>query len=191
MSDSLDRSVPVTASASANDGRRFEDLCLPYEADLYRFVFWLCRDPALTQDVMQETLVRAWRSIGSLDDESAVRPWLFTIARRELARTFERKRLETVDLDSVLRSADGGPAAADSAEVEDMRAAILQLEDTYREPLVLQVLFGYSTAQIAEHLGISNAAVLTRLYRARHVLRKKMLGQGVGRDPDGGDDELS
>jgi RNA polymerase sigma-70 factor (ECF subfamily) len=188
MSDSLDRSVPQTASASANDSRqRFEALCLPFRADLYRFVFWLCRDHALAQDVMQETWVRAWRSIGSLDDDSAARAWLFTIARRELARTFERKRIETVDLDNVLRGADGGPATPDTAAVEEMRAAILQLEDSYREPLVLQVLFGYSTAQIAQHLGISNAAVLTRLYRARHVLRKKMLGGAVS---ESGDDEL-
>jgi RNA polymerase sigma-70 factor, ECF subfamily len=170
-----------------NDGRqRFEALCLPYEADLYRFVFWLCRDRSLTQDVMQETLVRAWRSIGTLDDERAVRPWLFTIARRELARTFERKRIETVDLDYV-DVADGGPAAADSAEVEEMRAAILQLEETYREPLVLQVLFGYSTGEIARHVGISEGAVLTRLYRARQMLRNRMLGAAPSTS---GDDEL-
>jgi RNA polymerase sigma-70 factor (ECF subfamily) len=187
MSDSLDRSVPLTAGTSDTDGRqRFEALCLPFRADLYRFVFWLCRDHALAQDVMQETLVRAWRSIGSLDDESATRPWLFTIARRELARTFERKRIETVDLESVLHDTIG-PATPDTSAVEEMRAAILQLEDSYREPLVLQVLFGYSTAQIAEHLGISNAAVLTRLYRARHALRRKMLGETAS---ESGDDEL-
>jgi RNA polymerase sigma-70 factor (ECF subfamily) len=187
MSDSLDRSVPVTAGASDATRRRFEALCLPLRADLYRFVFWLCRDHALAQDVMQETLVRAWRSIGSLDDESATRSWLFTIARRELARTFERKRIETVDLDSVLHETQGGPATPDTAAVEEMRAAILQLEDSYREPLVLQVLFGYSTAQIAEHLGVSTAAVLTRLYRARHALRKKMLGDAAS---ESSDDEL-
>jgi RNA polymerase sigma-70 factor (ECF subfamily) len=57
-----------------------------------------------------------------------------------------------------------------------MRLAILQLDVIHREPLVLQVLMGYSTAEIAQHLEISVAAVLTRLFRARQVLRQQLLG---------------
>ncbi len=150
---------------------------MPYRRDLFRFVFWLCRNRALAEDVTQETLLRAWRSIGTLEDSKAVRSWLLTIARRELARTFERKRLETVDIDEVAESVAAGSTMSDAHEIEQMRAAILQLEPTYREPLVLQVLFGYSTEQIAQHLAISTPAVLTRLYRARHLLRKKLLGE--------------
>lgn len=179
MSAPSDRSVEMTAADSADGRRRFEALCLPYQADLYRFVFWLCRNRSLTEDVMQETLLRAWRSIGSLGDEKAVRPWLLTIARRELARTFERKRLETVDLETVIESGEASLATRDTAEVDEMRAAILQLEPGYREPLVLQVLLGYSTEEIATHMEISVPAVLTRLYRARHLLRKQMLGESV------------
>jgi RNA polymerase sigma-70 factor, ECF subfamily len=178
MSDTFDRSVQMAEGAPAADGRqRFERLCLPYQADLYRFVFWLCRNRALTEDVLQETLVRAWRSIATLDDDGAVRPWLFTIARRELARTFERKRPETMDLESILQTVgDDGPTAANQSELADMRRALLQLEDQYREPLILQALFGYSTAEIATQLGISVGAVLTRLYRARHALRRRLSG---------------
>lgn len=172
------RSTEMAQSEPDQAGRqRFEALCVPYQADLFRFVFWLCRNRALTEDVIQETLLRAWRSIDTLDDQKAVRPWLLTIARRELARTFERKRLDTVDIDSVTGSADGALAVSDTQEVDDMRAAIMQLDENYREPLVLQVLFGYSTEEIAQHLEISTPAVLTRLYRARHVLRRKLLGE--------------
>ncbi len=152
---------------------------MPYKADLYRFVFWLCRDRTLTEDVMQETLLRAWRSIGSLGNASAARPWLLTIARRELARMFERKRLETVDLDAALAVGDAAFIAGDSGEIDEMRAAILQLDASYREPLVLQILFGYTTEEIAAHMELSVPAVLTRLYRARHLLRRKMLGEPV------------
>lgn len=169
----------MARSESGQDRQRFEALCVPYRADVFRFVFWLCRNRALTEDVIQETLLRAWRSIDTLDDHTAVRPWLLTIARRELARTFERKRLDTVDIDSVIDSAEGAPAVSDTHEIDEMRAAILKLDATYREPLVLQVLFGYSTAQIAQHLEISTAAVLTRLYRARHLLRRKLLGDAA------------
>jgi len=179
MSSPSDRSVEVTPAA-ADDRQRFESLCLPYKADLYRFVFWLCRNRPLTEDVMQETLLRAWRSIGSLSDAKAARPWLLTIARRELARTFERKRLETVDIETALASGEAGFASSDTGEIDEMRAALLQLDDGYREPLVLQVLFGYSTQEIATQMELSVPAVLTRLYRARHLLRRKMLGESSG-----------
>jgi RNA polymerase sigma-70 factor (ECF subfamily) len=56
----------------------------------------------------------------------------------------------------------------------DLRRAILALEDDYREPLVLQVLMGLSTQEIAEQLGLTQAAVLTRLFRARNKLRRTL-----------------
>ncbi|HKE94417.1 MAG TPA: sigma-70 family RNA polymerase sigma factor [Povalibacter sp.] len=187
MSYPSDRSIDTNVPEAADDRRRFEALCLPYQADLYRFVYWLCRNRSLTEDVMQETLLRAWRSIGSLGDEKAARSWLLTIARRELARTFERKRLDTVDLEGVAEAGDASLTVSETPEVDEMRAAIQRLDATYREPLVLQVLFGYSTEEIATQLEISVPAVLTRLYRARHLLRRQLLGE----QGDGGADELS
>lgn len=187
MSDAVDRSVDES-TAGPQSRQRFEALCLPFKADLYRFIFWLCRNRALTEDVMQETWLRAWRSIGSLGEEKAARSWLFTIARRELARTFERKQLETVDIDSAVDAGDAGLIADNRDEVEQMRAAILQLEAVYREPLVMQVLFGYTTEEIATHMELSVPAVLTRLYRARHLLRRKLLGAPLDEIRD---DELS
>lgn len=157
------------------DRYRFESLCTPLSADLFRFVYWLCRDRALTEDVVQETMLRAWRSIRSLSDESAARPWLLTIARRELARVFERKRLDTVEIDAANETQPESLAVNDRYDLHETRRAILQLDVIYREPLVLQVLFGYSTEEIARQLQISVPAVLTRLYRARQLLRRQLL----------------
>ncbi len=56
-------------------------------------------------------------------------------------------------------------------ELDDMRQAIYELDDDYREPLVLQVLMGHSTKEIAELMGIKPGAVLTRLHRARIKLK--------------------
>lgn len=125
---------------------------------------------------MQETLLRAWRSFDSLADRKAVKPWLLTIARRELARVFERKRLETVDIDAVTEAEDAALSGSFSDDVEEMRRAIMQLEPGYREPLLLQVLFGYSTEEVAQHMELSLSAVLTRLFRARQRLRRHMSG---------------
>jgi RNA polymerase sigma-70 factor, ECF subfamily len=180
MSGRIERSTEEHTSNRAASAR-FEELCAPYRNDLLRFLIWLCRDRALAEDVMQETLLRAWRSFGSLSDSGAVRAWLLTIARRELARVYERKRLPTVDLDSAMAAHDAALATHESHDVEDMRRAIFQLEPTYREPLVMQVLLGLPTEEIATQLEISVPAVLTRLYRAREMLRQKMVGTEKGK----------
>jgi RNA polymerase sigma-70 factor (ECF subfamily) len=62
-------------------------------------------------------------------------------------------------------------AAETDAATLDLRAAILKLADEYREPLVMQVLGGFSTQEIAAALGLTQQAVLTRLFRARNQLR--------------------
>src|ERR1700748_2303149 len=65
--------------------------------DLLRFAFWLARDRTVAEDVVQETMLRAWRARGELRNAAAARPWLLTIVRRENARLHERKKLPTVD----------------------------------------------------------------------------------------------
>ncbi len=139
--------------------------------DLVRFAFWLARDRAVAEDVVQETLIRAWKSRDELKDSAAARPWLLTIVRREHARLYERKRLPTVDVDQVEALGDPALASDGDAGLEDLRRAIMQLPDEYREPLVLQVLGGLSTSEIAAELKLTQAAVLTRLFRARNRLR--------------------
>src|ERR1700743_2476637 len=113
--------------------RRFANPCRP---DLLRFAFWLSRDRALAEDVGQESMLRAWKAQDSLHDESAAKPWLLTIIRREYARTFERKRLPMVDVEELIAKEEPMLAAAEEQDLSDVRAAILKLPDEYREPLV-------------------------------------------------------
>jgi RNA polymerase sigma-70 factor (ECF subfamily) len=141
---------------------------------MYRYAAWLSRDKAIAEDVVQEALLRAWKSLDALRDETSAKQWLLTIVRRENARYFERKRLETVDIDNLTASQAALLAVEDDKELDDMRQAIYELEDDYREPLVLQVLMGCSTNEIAEQMGLKQGAVLTRLHRARAKLAEKM-----------------
>jgi len=145
-----------------------------YHQDMYRYAAWLSRDKAIAEDVVQEALLRAWKSLDALRDETSSKQWLLTIVRRENARYFERKRLETVDIDNLTASQSALLAVEDDKELDDMRQAVYELEDDYREPLVLQVLMGYSTNEIAEQMGLKQGAVLTRLHRARAKLAEKM-----------------
>src|SRR5262245_42543199 len=150
----------------------FGQLLESLRPDLVRFAYWLARDRSIAEDVVQEAMLRAWRARMELKDAAAARHWLLTIVRREHARLYERKRLVTVDLSDVIEREDAALARTGDGEMLDLRTAILRLPDDYREPLVMQVLGGYSTAEIAKEMNLSTPAVLTRLFRARNRLRE-------------------
>lgn len=162
------------AKAENERRRRFDRLVGSFHADMYRYAAWLSRDSTIAEDVVQESLLRAWKSLDSLRDDDAAKPWLLTIVRRENARYFERKRLETVDVDNLTPSQAAILAHEPDDDVGDLRQAIYALEDDYREPLVLQVLMGLSTKEIAEQMELTQGAVLTRLHRARARLKETL-----------------
>jgi RNA polymerase sigma-70 factor, ECF subfamily len=157
--------VPLTDEPVA-----LERLFATLRPELLRFAWWLARDRAIAEDVVQEALLRAWRSRDALKEPAAARGWLLTIVRREHARLYERKRLEIVDLDEVM-AAEDTQLAAEGDEMVGLRLAMTQLPDDYRIPLVMQVLGGFTTDEIARELSLSTPAVLTRLFRARNRLR--------------------
>jgi RNA polymerase sigma-70 factor (ECF subfamily) len=154
--------------------RRFGTLCESLRPDLLRFAWWLGRDRGLAEDVVQESMLRAWKSFDSLTDEGKAKSWLLTIVRREFARTFEKKRIEVADVDALVAAESDLLSAPDDERVTEMRNAIFRLGEEYREPLVLQVLMGYSTQEIADMMGMQQGAVLTRLFRARARLRQEL-----------------
>ncbi|TRX57389.1 sigma-70 family RNA polymerase sigma factor [Thalassomonas sp. M1454] len=150
---------------------RYEALVNALHGDLYRYAYWLVHDKHVAEDLVQETFLRAWRALDSLKDEKAAKSWLITILRRENARRFERKQFEMSEYDE--------PAIVDhissttEQQLEDhwLRAKIAQLPEEYREPLVLQVLGGFSGEEIAAQLNLNKNTVMTRLFRARNQLR--------------------
>ena len=151
---------------------RFDRLCGPFRTDLLRFSVWLTRDKALAEDVVQETLLRAWNHLDALQDDLAARGWLLTIARREVARMFQRKKFKTADIEALSAADEATLACHATPELFEMRKAIGSLPDEYRVPLVLQVLIGFSTQEIADRMGATRASVLVRLFRARNKLRE-------------------
>jgi RNA polymerase sigma-70 factor (ECF subfamily) len=147
--------------------------------DLLRLALWLTHNQALADDVVQESLLRAWKSRHSLLNKQAAKAWLCKIVRNEYARTFERKRFALVNVDSLVATDDPSLASEDDQDINDIRKALRGLAEQYRRPLEMQVLLGYSVAEIAAQLHLSKTAVLTRLFRARNQLR---LACGYDRD---------
>ena len=126
---------------------------------------------AVADDLVQDTLTRAWKSMDKLKDEKAVKGWLLTILRRENARRFERQRPQESAVPTEELAANRQDYDT-STEAFVLRQALDKLPTEYREPLLMQVIHGYSQKEIAEHLGISVAGAGTRLFRAREKMRE-------------------
>jgi len=100
--------VPPVISLVSSKQRQFDALVRTLSGDLYRYAYWLCRDNALAQDLLQETFLRAWRSIDSLRESDAAKAWLVTILRREHARLYERKTPQVSDISEIDVQDEGG-----------------------------------------------------------------------------------
>jgi RNA polymerase sigma-70 factor (ECF subfamily) len=166
-------------SSEAGRQARFNKLAENYGTDLYRYAMWICGNDALAKDLVQETYLRAWKALDKLKDTGAAKSWLITILRREYARTFERKVPKFTDVDAVVVPEDNELEPDDRAEVVLLRQGIAELAPKYREPLMMQVVLGYSCEEIARELEISKSAVMTQLFRAREQLKRKLQKDGV------------
>src|SRR5690606_25514844 len=173
-----------SVAAAGNRQQQVEALVLAHSSELYRHACWLCGHAALAQHLVQHTFIRAWRAPDSPREDVAAYSALSPILRREHARLFERKPMPTTDI-TELELGDDAPGPEHHGEDAVLRAAIARLEPRYREPLVLQVLGGYSCSEIAGQLGISESAVMTQVFRARQKLRALLDGRKPEAEPHG------
>jgi len=168
--------------------KRYEALVDELYQDVFRYGYWLTRNKSIAEDLVQETFLRAWRSFDSLQNEKAAKAWLFTILRRENARLYERYRPELIDIDDV-SVADEDTAEPDHKQKQvELHQAIMRLDKDYRDPLLLQVIGGFSGKEIADILDLNNNTVMTRLFRARGKL-KNILAPGT--EAETADDDLA
>jgi RNA polymerase sigma-70 factor, ECF subfamily len=181
-----------------NRAQRFRELIEPLLNDAYTFARYLARDPSVADDIVQEASLRAFRHLESLRSHDA-RAWMMKIVRNCFYAWREKvvqAGLRSIDTD--LLSDDGGVAAeeADFAEHEldpqrilestmkreAVRQMIESLPVQYREALVLRELNDLSYREIADLTGMPIGTVMSRLARARDMLKKLWLervGEGV------------
>ena len=138
----------------------------------------IVRDPDASNDVAQETFLAAWSGIGKLRNPESFLPWVRQIARNQ-AHLWVRRQRERSD-DRVLQQAMDERPRADEVLIDAEQRRIIaevidELPDDTRETLILFYLEGSSTRQVAELLGISEAAVRQRLSRARATVREEAL----------------
>ena len=165
--------------------RRFEEEVLVNTQDLYRAAARLTERAADAEDLVQETCLQAFRSFGQLRDARATKTWLFAILRSIFLRRIRSssRRAEPVsldDLDAAFPAFElSGGAAEDfpplrHAMLDEVRQATLRLPFPYREVLVLAHIGGFSYREIARLLEVPMGTVMSRLYRARRMLRLQL-----------------
>lgn len=161
--------------------RRFESLVLPHLDAGYNLARWLLRDAHDAHDATQEACVRALRSIDKLRGDEA-RPWFLTIVRHACYDWIHRNPRPGPELDAApIADAGADPllGAIRNDEANALAAALATLPIAYREVIVLRELEGLSYLEIARVAAIPIGTVMSRLARARRLLRRSPLLEAV------------
>lgn len=156
-----------------------------YHADLYRYSCWLCRSADIAEDLVQDTYLRAWKSIDLLQNEASAKAWLFTILRNENARRFERKQFQYQEVEQDLLLDEHQVSPEQLYSQQQLLKQIESLEPEYSEPLILQIIGGFSGDEIAQLLSLNLNTVNTRLFRARKQLRDLLSHDSVREQKNG------
>ncbi|MCU1489633.1 MAG: polymerase, sigma-24 subunit, subfamily [Acidimicrobiaceae bacterium] len=172
----LDR---LASAARAGDRHSFERLVAETAPQLHALVLRLVGDEQDARDVVQETYLRAFRSIDRFRSEAAVTTWLYRIAANCSATHLSRRR-PVLPLDAALHAVDDRPerdpeAVADQAvDRERLVAALGRLPEGLRAVVVLHDVYELTHDAVASELGITRAASKVRLHRARRRLRDQL-----------------
>jgi len=194
--DGVNPAVPSGDAAAEADARRhsaFAEYVQPEIEVLYRVAVTLTRNPADAEDLVQDTLVRAFRAADRFDGRHP-RAWLLTILRRT---HLNRVRKKTPSLladggDAARTLEELGPSLPSSEEVALSREfepvvaqALADLPGDFRAVVDLVDLQGLSYAQAADTLGIPKGTVMSRLHRARRRIRERLMDVGLARGAEG------
>lgn len=165
-----------------DDDARLTALYDAHAGPVWRYVVRLTGDRAGADDVVQETLLRAWRTPRILaEDPSATRAWMITVARHlvvDEARSARRRHEQPVAEPPELAAPDDTDALLDQLLVEDALAA---LSADHREVIVRTYYGGLSVGQTAAVLGIPDGTVKSRLHYGLRALRLALQERGVTR----------
>lgn len=149
---------------------------------LYRLAYAWCHDGHLADDLVQETLARAFDRAGQLRDEAALRPWLFSILNNCWRDHLRRRRdfLDVDELDEAILSHDIGPERlyASRQATRRVRQALAGLPLGQRQVLTLVDLEECAYAEVARILEVPVGTVMSRLSRARQALKRLLLAEG-------------
>ena len=147
----------------------FERLVMPESPRLFRFALRLTRDTPAAEDLVQETLLKAWRSFHQFRTGTGALAWLYRI----LMNTFnEQARKTRASLD--MAPFKNPSVSSSTLERLEMAQALDALPEDHRTVLLLGVVEGFTCREVSEILSVPIGTIMSRLSRAREALREKL-----------------
>jgi RNA polymerase sigma-70 factor (ECF subfamily) len=170
-------------------GRSFDAEALPHLDALYRVALRLTGDPSQAEDLVQDTMLKAYRAWRQYRPGTNAKGWLLTILRNTFINDYRRRKLEPVAMDleavephALFRAVEQtDPEGAFFSKIVDAKVleAIDALGPEFREVLVLSDIEGMRYAEIAETLQVPVGTVKSRLFRARRQLQAALYAHAV------------
>ena len=183
--------------AMRGDQSSFACLVDRYKTPVYNLAFRMLGNPEDAEDAAQETFLRAYSQLRSYDPARKFSSWLLSITAHHCIDQLRRRRFTWVPIDIVdsldwLWSDTAQPeqAAIDGEDRDEVRRLLHLLPAKYRLVLVLRYWYDMSYQEIAQITKMTEAAVKTRLHRAREMLSEHVVGSGAVRPPDEDDKEF-
>lgn len=170
--------------------RVYEAWVADYADDLYRLAYRLTGRRSVAEELVQETFYHAWRSMHTLRETSKARAWLFQIVRHRYSHWVrdQSRRLSPGTLhdahEDLAAAVDYRPLEV-MADEEAIRLALETLDDRFKLPLLMVYVEGLTCQQAAEQLELPLGTVLSRLHRARRMMRQQLDTEGGEKDTDG------
>ena len=181
--------MPVTSFNDDPDkARRFRDAALPYLDDVYTLARYLLRDPADAEDAVQECFLRALKHFDTYRGP-AMKPWLFAILRNVCRAEFARRASAPTGIDEdAPETAEQAPLWHEMPETPEaqilrerdasaIRRMVEALAEPFKETFVLREINHLSYREIADAVGAPVGTVMSRLARARAMLRSAWLAE--------------
>ena len=177
--------APLTMSSTTTQSATFEELALPLLVSLYNHAFWLARNRAEAEDIVQETLAKALRAFDSFQPSTNFKAWIFCIMRNTFltSRTgiAASRTIFLEDHASAFEIAAAGPSPEEIViRLDDqvaLQAALEKLQPLLREVLLLCDAEEMKYKDIALILGVPIGTVMSRISRARQALRELLRPQ--------------
>ena len=181
---------PSPVNLNVEEKERFELEALPLVDSLYGAALRMTRNPADAEDLVQETMLRAYRAFDRFEAGTNLKAWLFRIMTNAYINTYRKKqrepqkvsaeKVEDFDLYQELKNHDSQfgetpeTIVLDSLVDSDILEAIEDLPEQFRLAVVLSDMEGFSYAEMAEIMGVPMGTVMSRLHRGRKALQKRL-----------------
>jgi RNA polymerase sigma-70 factor (ECF subfamily) len=184
--DLLDR-LAAKDKSHPQENKPLKDALLSTIPNLRGFAFSLCGDRDRADDLVQETLLKAWAHLDTFEEGTHLLAWLFTILRNTYLSEMRKRRREVQDSDGKkAERLSVAPGQQGHVDMEDMRKALVLLPSDQREALVLVGAAGMSYEEAAEIARCAVGTIKSRVNRARIKLGSLLGVEGadaVGSDP--------